>query len=90
MEIKSELKVYLIEYKCPKCEEGFLKFDVMYHDIRNQIDEKGWIHRCKKCTHIKGLDKKYPYKEYIKDNGLNSIEDLYNSECKCGCNDIGK
>jgi len=65
-EIRTKLKVVLVEMPCPKCNNGYLEYvgkRYVYGDEENN-------HRCNndKCYHETTLGSyvKYPYKEYSK------------------------
>lgn len=66
MEKYTEVKTYQIDYKCPECNDGYLRpsgFVYMSHPVQ-------YPHICNICQYTITLDKSYPILEHIKINEL--------------------
>ncbi len=62
MEIRKELKTFQVDYKCPKCENGYLRSN----GIVLTSDPPQYPHICnnEKCDHSETFKKIYPYIDY--------------------------
>jgi hypothetical protein len=63
MEIKKEVKTYLIDYECPVCKKGLLRSN----GVCLTSNPPQYPHKCnnKECNYMETFtDKKYPYKIY--------------------------
>jgi len=62
MEKYTEVKTYEVDYKCPKCNDGYLRptgYTLMSYPVK-------FPHVCNKCQYGITLDKSYPTIEHIK------------------------
>jgi hypothetical protein len=59
MEEKREVKTYMIDYTCDKCDSGKMR------PIRMLMcNPPKWVHKCESCGLEKTFDVKYPYTTY--------------------------
>lgn len=61
MEIRTELKVFKVERRCPKCNVGKLESDGRKAYLTMPMKYK---HECTKCDYVEMFDKIYPCTEY--------------------------
>lgn len=60
MEIKKEVKVYLVEYKCPSCENGHL---LPTGNVLMTYPAK-YPHKCTECEYTETFFVQYPKIQY--------------------------
>ena len=59
MEQKREVKTYVIDYTCDRCEVGKMRPSKML-----MCDPPKWVHECEDCKLQKTFSLKYPYTDY--------------------------
>ena len=62
-EIKTELKIYRVDYQCDSCGQGIMVLDSRKQTAsskENEADVISWPHKCDNCGVIKEFDKIYP------------------------------
>jgi predicted RNA-binding Zn-ribbon protein involved in translation (DUF1610 family) len=60
MEVKREVKSYLIEFRCPKCNQA----DMVRKNLILTTHPPKYPHYCPSCSHELVLDKHYPFTQY--------------------------
>lgn len=62
MEVKTEVKTFLVEFKCENCEEGkLIKGQSGYSNSAGTF----WPHTCTSCNHTETFkNKSYPHYSY--------------------------
>ena len=72
MEVKREVKTFQVDFKCPKCEYGYLNQIPSRKHIMLKCIDDAYLHKCNSCScgYEQELDKIYPYiiHEIIKRN----------------------
>ena len=63
-EVDTEVKTYLVNAVCPKCDKSILKNDI-YGPVLMTHPPK-WPHKCEDedCGHVEHLTVKYPYTKF--------------------------
>ena len=59
MEIKKEVKTFLVYYECTNCETGKLRPETML-----MCNPPKWVHECTECGKAETFTVKYPYTTY--------------------------
>ena len=59
MEDKKEVRTYLVDYTCDKCDVGKFRPKQML-----MSDPPQWVHECTTCEEQKTFNLKYPYTDY--------------------------
>lgn len=64
MEIKTEVKVYNVDMKCPQCHKGKMRPTGVCFDLFPST----YPHKCTKCGYLENYHQTYPYITYDKQN----------------------
>lgn len=64
MEIKTEVKVYNVDMKCPQCHKGKMRPTGACLDLFPST----YPHKCTKCGYLENYYQIYPYMTYEKQN----------------------
>ena len=61
MEEEKEVKVVMVDYKCPKCENGYMRPNGRTYPMYPPLHQ----HQCNCCDYTENFsNKKYPYIDY--------------------------